>query len=566
MYVNGEHVDILSKLTPKTKFSNDDERLMIEEMMQKVLKRCSWDLRFFFTHFVKIISYESDEYAPFIINKGQRKLLAEYYRAQRDSGKVWLVISKARQAGFTTLTNALMFHQSLFHKNSYVAIVAQREDTSKKNLAAIRTMLETLPWWFSQKCIEWDRANTGRHVNSVSQITFKSFLTDTEQKLQAFSASAKAVRGETPTAIHWTETAFCDEAYQMAKAVFPALRRRAQSLVILESTSNGTGNFYADTVKSVNDGSDSQFRLVFHAWHEDPLYREPVPANFSPTDDEMELKKELGLDNEQLQFRRVAIADNSGDVNSFMQEYPSTVDESFIATDSLYFTQDSHQVVEEAIENTQYISRINYDDFGISDSDFGNTYIWAKPNPHYQYAIGVDSSEGTEGGDWTVIGVMDPFGSLVACFRDKIRPDVTAAVVAHLGTRYNKAKVLVERNGGSGSYILNELQSRLRYSNLYYSEDGRAGFITNEISKKKILANFQQGLIDRSIHMPYPELLNEMETMEVTDSGKIQAKKGNHDDVVMGLALTNESYREFRPKVIEIDEIERPRRRRRFVL
>ena len=563
MYATQNHVDILNKLTATTKFNNDEERQIIGSMMQAVLKRCSWDMRFFFANYVKIVSYKTDEFAPFIVNEGQKKLLLEYYRAQKAGGKIWLVISKARQAGFTTLTNAMMFHQSLFHKNSYVAIIAQKEDTSKKNLSAIRTMLQTLPWWFTQRCIEWDCANTGRHVNSASQVTFKSIITDTEVKLQAFSASAKAVRGETPTAVHWTETAFCEEAYEMAKAIFPALRRRSRSLVILESTSNGTGNFYSDTVSKVKEGSDSQFRLVFHPWHEDALYRAPIPATFQLTDDEKKLKAEFDLDDEQLVFRRITIADNGGDVNSFMQEYPSTVEESFIATDSLYFTGDTRLIVEDLVSTTPYLKRIHYTDAGIVPSEFGNTFIWANPELSYQYAIGMDCSEGTEGGDYTVISVIDPFGKLVACFRDKARPDVIAAIAAHLGRQYNNARILVERNG-IGSYILLELSSKLRYGNIYNDTDGRPGFKTQEHSKKRILAQLQQDIVDRTVCLPHPELLTEFSTFEVTESGKAQAKKGFYDDTVMGMALAVESFKTFRPSVIDPEYSEQPLKVRRF--
>lgn len=561
-YTDKEAVKVLEQLTEDVRMSPEEQKIFNGLMLQ-VLTRCKNDIAFFCKHFVKIVHYNTDEHVDFKFNLGQKKMLDQFYDSkEKREGKAWIIASKARQAGFTTFTNALMFHHSIFYKNAFVILIAQTEASSKENLDRIRDMMEGLPWWFRNKAILWDKGNSGKHNDSALQLTFTSLITGTEQQLLVISASKKAARGKRPTALHWTEVAFCDEAYEIVKSITPAMSRRKNSIMVLESTSNGTGNFYADKIEELLDNPEgSDYDLVFHPWYTDPDRVSEPPKDMDYDEEETNLRDTFDLTDEQLSWRRKEIR-NLGSELTFKQEYPSTVEESFVATDNLYFSKKCRDIVDSSITNTMAVQRLKYTSLGPESDEFGTTVVFSHPNPSYEYALAADISLG-EGGDYTVISILDPFGRLACITRDQYRPDEAATVIRHLAIKYNNAKVSIERNG-IGAYVINSLQNQYYYNNYFVADDGKVGFHTSETSKQHILAQLQEQIVAETVHLPYIELLTEMKVFEIADNGKPKAKKGdgNYDDVIMSLAICIENFMKYRPGIIDDETIEQPIKKR----
>ena len=280
---------------------------------------------------------------------------------------------------------------------------------------------------------------------------------------------------------------------------------------------------------------------------------------------ETRLKAQYDLSNDQLYWRRLAIADENGDVDKFNQEYPISVESAFLSTDHRYFDEESILKVQETVQSTSPLERYDIKATGIAPNEFGNTWEFERPEKSQEYVMGVDVAGGTED-DYTVISVFNPSGKLVCVLRDnQLRPDSVASAIMHIAKRYNNAKVCIERNG-IGNFVIQSLQYQLHYPNLYYFTDGRAGFNTNEVSRKHILAQLAQFIVEGKVNITFPEMLNEMNTFELSPNGKPQAKKGYHDDCILGIALGVESFVRFRPGFIDIDEIEQSLPRRRFTV
>ena len=554
-YTDQEAVDILAKLTEKTKFSSKQEQEVFKGLQKQVIKRCSWDLSFFFRNLIKVQDPVSEEYVPFRLKLGQRRLLAQMLRNKRSTGVFgWWIVSKARQQGITTFTNGMEVWRGFYQKNCSVGVTAQKEATTKKNLREIKKMIQMMPWWWKTACMEWDRGNTGRHFDSATQLSFKSQITDSEVMYTAFTSAAASSRGEAMTDLHWTEAAFCPEAKEMAKSILPILRRRKQSLLIVESTSNGSDNWYADTTLKAVAGSAGKIQPFFIPWYEDPDYKSPVPEGFELSDEESELKAEFDLTDEQLQFRKETIADYGGDITAFKQEYPSTVEESFVATDTIYFDQDIIEKVRELSSNVKGVERLHLSENGMSDREFGNFTVYRRPHEEHEYVIAADIANG-QGQDYTVMMVMDPFGNCVAVLRDnQLRPDMAGSVLSHLGRWYNNAKILVERNG-VGGFTIQALQGQLYYNNLYVDSDGRVGFRTkNDITKRRLMAQLQQAISDEVVTFTYPELAQEMSTFEIIDGVKLRAKDGFYDDLVDTAAMAVEIFHLHRPVFRDLED------------
>ncbi len=80
-------------------------------------------------NFLKIRT-KSGAVIPFRLNPAQEKLYAVARRQQEQGKPVRIIILKARQLGFSTLTEALIFHACATRPNVNALIVAHREDAT----------------------------------------------------------------------------------------------------------------------------------------------------------------------------------------------------------------------------------------------------------------------------------------------------------------------------------------------------------------------------------------------------------------------------------------------------
>jgi hypothetical protein len=104
---------------------------------------------------------------------------------------------------------------------------------------------------------------------------------------------------------------------------------------ILESTANGTGNYFHTGCIAALTGDD-EYELIFIPWYWQTEYRAKLPSDFKATDKECELKSFYNLDDQQLQWRRNKISafqkDGHNGERKFKQEYPCSPAEAFQAS------------------------------------------------------------------------------------------------------------------------------------------------------------------------------------------------------------------------------------------
>lgn len=110
-------------------------------------------------------------------------------------------------------------------------------------------------------------------------------------------------------------------------------------------------------------------------------------------------------------------------------------------------------------------------------------------------------------------------------------------IIYEIGNYYNNAFIIVENNEGAGQSIVDKLYDVYEYENLYKDKDkDYYGFRTTTSTRSQILSNLKIFLENNKIY------LNDKETIEqlfvfINRSGKYQADKGYHDDLVMALAI-----------------------------
>jgi hypothetical protein len=159
--------------------------------------------------------------------------------------------------------------------------------------------------------------------------------------------------------------------------------------------------------------------------------------------------------------------------------------------------------------------------------------------------IGADVGMGVKGGDPSVAQILDGSQNLVATWRGVVHPDYFAKVLATLGYHYHTALIAPERNN-HGLVTCITLRDLL-YPNLYTDvvegtlDDGkdtiRLGFFTSEATKPLIIDKLRSSFKSGDVVILDKPTLDEMLTFVVTESGKLQAEEGSHDDTVIALAI-----------------------------
>jgi hypothetical protein len=328
------------------------------------------------------------------------------------------------------------------------------------------------------------------------------------------------------------------------------------TFVVIESTANGYEEFKKQwdlAVSNQREGKDG-FIPIFFAWFEMKGYRRAVPPGFKRTEEEEALSQTFGLDDEQLCWRRWAIDNNcGGDINKFHQEYPSTPDEAFISTGQCVF--DKQQIVlrrEKVRENAweRGMFQVEYDIAGkiasfrwIPDKA-GPIRIRKHPQEHAPYVIGADTA-GT-GSDWFAAHVLDNrTGEQVAVLHHQFGERMFSEQMYCLGNYYNRALIGIETNYSTYPQLC--LQE-LGYSRFYVRQVldtftgslvDAFGFQTNTKSRPLIIDGLKDVAKNTLENITDYDTLGEMLTFVYDENWKPQAEEGEHDDLVMALAIAH---------------------------
>ena len=167
------------------------------------------------------------------------------------------------------------------------------------------------------------------------------------------------------------------------------------------------------------------------------------------------------------------------------------------------------------------------------------------------YCIGGDTAG--EGSDWFVGQVLDQNGNQVAVLRQQTDSDLWAKQMYCLGQYYNNALLTIEVN--FDSYPIQELQ-RLGYMNMYIREQNDTaldrykksyGFRTDSWTRPAILNHLIEIVRDHTEFFYDRLTLEEMLTFVRNEKGRMEAKNGSHDDLVMAIAIAYEGLNQVRP-------------------
>ena len=513
--------------------------LLVEKKRREKLKTYETDFTSFASEQIKIITKETGQgFVPFTFNECQKQITTALEKQYKETGRVRAIILKARQQGISTYCAGRVFWKSYYSPHSRSVVMAHDSATSDALFNMSKNLIKNMGGDIAPKEL---RSNEKEII-----INSPAMPKDTTASYSLYTAgSPEAGRGTTPTIAHLSEVAFWQHDEKILAGLFQGISQAEGTEVILESTANGAqGEFYRLWKGAV--AGENEYLPIFLPWFITPEYRRTAPEGMELDMEEDKLKEKFSLDNDQLYWRRLKIAE--GGKIKFQQEYPSTPDEAFIVSGANVFNVEKL----DALIPRPHSRRSEWD---VSSKMFdehkeGNLFIWDYPQWEEPYVIGADVSLGV-GQDYSCAVVLNKKYEVCALYRsNRIDPSSWGELLFYLGRYYNNAFLAVESNS-MGIATLQKLD-HMGYINLYKqtkianvsNESGeRLGFRTTSATKPAIIGNLKNLIENEEIMIPSPQMIQELKDYIATESGKTEAAPGCYDDSVISLAICAEVLR-----------------------
>jgi hypothetical protein len=102
-------------------------------------------------------------------------------------------------------------------------------------------------------------------------------------------------------------------------------------------------------------------------------------------------------------------------------------------------------------------------------------------------------------------------------------------------------KIVPERNG-IGANLVIELFERQEYENLWMDDRGDLGINITSTNNEVYLSDMEEAIRNRRVTVNSDRLVKELLSFEINEKGRIEAAKGNHDDLISALKLAIIGY------------------------
>lgn len=586
----------------KWEYNDENINLVVEAFIRV---RIQFDFPFWCILYVTIQDKEKGRLVKFRLNRPQRRLVNIFEDMRKNGLPIRVVVLKARQWGGSTVTQIYMaWIQLVLTVGHNSAIVAHL----KKASYGVRNMLKRLIQHYPKRLVYeiGETYNPKEPILSGTPSPNVVQIKARECEIEVGSAeNPDSERSANTYLVHLTEVAFWKstdnkEPGDIVRSVCSGVLLKPLTLIVYESTANGSGNFFQEEYDAAKDPKGSNFRSLFVAWWQIELYSTPFK------DEDERIKFAINLYQHRLDSN---VFDNRHEPGRYLwrlyqmgatleaihwytwkrtefhshagmaAEYPSDDIEAFVNTGKRIFDIYDIARFEDACREPVAIGDVAGREFNgkdalknlkFTETNQGLLWIWEFPETFpdervmYRYLVTVDIGGRSDDSDWSVISVMDRYDmmdgglpSIVAQWYGHIDHDRLAWKAAQIAAYYDNALLVIESNtletkdknryvdGDQSSFILNEIKEV--YPNLYARKstgtdsvkDGtevKYGFHTNVKTKGDIISLLIEIIRDHLYIERDKRCLDEYKTYEEHD-GSFDAIAGKHDDLLMTRAI-----------------------------
>jgi len=252
---------------------------------------------------------------PFILNAAQLKLHQIIEAQKAKTGRVRVIILKARQLGVSTYVAARLYRHTINNMGTRCIIIGHERRASSNLFEIVKRFHDGVP---------------AEIKPSIGTSNAESLLFDRLDSGYIVTVATGEGTGRSATAqlLHASETAFWDDLPLQMAALMQTVPDLEGTEIIIESTANGYNDFHALWRKA--EAGESEFLPVFLPWSLDAGYSKEGAPDFQMDAEESKLADLYGLSKEQIAWRRAKIA-QLGNAEYFCQEYPLNAAEAFIS-------------------------------------------------------------------------------------------------------------------------------------------------------------------------------------------------------------------------------------------
>ena len=417
------------------------------------------------------------------------------------------IVLKARQMGLTTWAAARFFLKTITRPGTLTLQVAHTQESAEEIFRIVHRFLDWLPEELRQGPLKTSRAN-------VRQIVFPEM--DAQYRVVS-AGDRNAGRGMTIQNLHCSELArWPGNPGEILAGLRAAMAPEAE--LILESTPDGVGGcFHEEWQKAAETGTARHF----FPWWMEPGYRAEAVDEAGLTDEERELMCRHGLDREQIGYRRRIRANFRGLAR---QEYAEDDEGCFLASGNSVFELAAIEDRLRTAPDPQQ-QRMN-----------GELEVWLPALEGRQYLVAVDPAGGGSLGDYSAVQVLDMETAMqCAEYQGHAAGLELASLVTGLAAEYHGACLVVERNN-HGSGVLALAETACGYGRVF-RQNGQAGWLTTTTSRPAVLGQLGAALVDQPERFMSRRLLAECRSFVRLPDGRMGARAGTHDDLVMAMAI-----------------------------
>jgi len=557
----GDRVEVGDDFVPRVLLESHPDYPQLSTLEQERL-RIKEDFEFWAARCATIKDKQYGNNIPFVLNAPQRRLLA-VMEDQRAAGlPVRVILLKARQWGGSTLVQMYMaWMQLVRHKGWNSLICGHLLATSK----GIKRMYNLLLRNYPRELLDDDKLPRFTKLEgqpNVQQIVQRDCLV-----LTGSSRSEDAVRGYDIAMAHLSEVAFwratpMHNPDDLVRSVCGSVALNPETVIVLESTANGVGNYFHDEWLRAQLGRSDKVP-VFVPWHEIGMYSSPVNDVGALWAEMDNYERELWNDGRTLEqinwyhakrkeFRKQEL---------LMAEYPDTASEAFATSGHNPFDRENldrlskgcsrFPVLVGDIQADGQSGEMAKRNIHLVKESQGLLKVWEMPEVNglvkVRYMVVVDVGGRSDDSDYSVIAVwrlstVSSKAAIVAQWRGHIDHDQLGWKAMQLAKFYNTAPLVIESNTltneaartGESDYILEKL-SRV-YGWIYKRKSGQLGFHTNVKTKRKAVTALIAAVRDGSYIERDIDAVNEMRNYEERN-GIYAARLGKHDDILMTRAI-----------------------------
>lgn len=539
-----------------------------KQRLAKRYERFRADFPLFAEKCLKVRDHHSQQIVPFVLNRGQRIFHAIVEKQKAEKGFVRVLLLKARRFGGSTYIEGRVYWRTSLRRNHNAFIIGHEEESTRTlyQMAQLFQELNPLPPSTRKSNAQelvFDR-DDGKGLKSAYRL--------------ATAKNLSAGRSQGIHDLHDSEEGFWANADILLPSLLACLPPPpADTEVFRESTANGFGNTFQTDVFDTYQGGrypyciendvvyawhnpESDWVLAFIPWFVHDIYSMEFDSDSEKEQFQSEIDKKVfnqdtvtwgdseakklqtkhGLALEQLHWRDWAVKNIcKGRVEIFHQEYPSTVEEAFLASGSNVFSVDLCDIAEAGCREPMLIGDV-VDRNGVTairPNPYGHFRLWEKPDPEFSYFITVDTAGGIKKSQELTQRQPDPScidvfnhktGKQAAQWHGHMEYDQIAWLVEMIGKMYYRARACVEINN-HGYTVVADLK-RANYP-MYCAKEDEPGWITNSKTKPQMVDALFEAIRDGALQISCKETVSEMRTF-IEKSGKYEAAPGCHDERV----------------------------------